>query len=239
MLKNIYQVLLLTLAINFLAVAAGVGWLWKEGRLDKARIEQIKQVLYPPEVAPPEPVDPPDAESPPAAKLDELLAKASGRPAAEQVEFLQRSFDAQTAQLDRRHRELLDLQRQVELARKQLEDDRAALAAGEQKLQERAQLQVQLANDKGFQDSLTLYQSMPARQAKSVFMALDDETVVRYLQAMPPRTASKILKEFKTPEETARVQRVLERMREPPTESAGESASPASQEARQSASAGP
>jgi hypothetical protein len=44
-------------------------------------------------------------------------------------------------------------------------------------------------------------------------MTLDDATVMNYLQAMEPREAAKVIKEFKSPEETARIQNVLERMR--------------------------
>ena len=40
--------------------------------------------------------------------------------------------------------------------------------------------------------SVTVPHSLP-----EVFMALDDDTVTLYLQAMSPRTAAKILKEFK------------------------------------------
>jgi Mg/Co/Ni transporter MgtE len=71
-----------------------------------------------------------------------------------------------------------------------------------------------LAQDKGFQDSLQLYNSMPAKQVKAVFMGLDDETVVNYLQSMQPRRASMIIKEFKTPDELSRIARVLEIMRQ-------------------------
>ena len=41
---------------------------------------------------------------------------------------------------------------------------------------------------------------MPAKQTKAVFMTLQDETIIQYLQAMQPRTAARIMKEFKTPE---------------------------------------
>jgi hypothetical protein len=44
-------------------------------------------------------------------------------------------------------------------------------------------------------------------------MTLDDDVVVRYLQAMEPRIAGGILKEFKTPDETSRAQSLLEKMR--------------------------
>ncbi len=44
-------------------------------------------------------------------------------------------------------------------------------------------------------------------------MTLNETTVQQYLQAMDTRTAGKIIKEFKTSDETAFIQRVLERIR--------------------------
>ncbi|WP_428939493.1 hypothetical protein [Fontivita pretiosa] len=212
--KKLIDVIVLTLAVNFLAVIAGIGWLWQQGRLDRQRIAEIRQIVFP---ASPQqsPATQPSAEptSQPTLKLDELLAKAAGRTATEQVEFIQHAFDAQMALLDRRQRELNDLQRQVELARQQLARDVESLQSREQQLAAREQQANQLASDKGFQDSLALYSTMPARQVKTVFMGLDDQTVMNYLQAMPSRTAGKIIREFKSPEETSRIQRILERMR--------------------------
>lgn len=54
---------------------------------------------------------------------------------------------------------------------------------------------------------------MTARQVKSIFVNMDDATMVRYLQAMQPRTAAKIAKEFKTPDETERFRRVMDKIR--------------------------
>lgn len=221
--NKLYHVLILTLALNFLAVAGGVGWLWGTGRLDKAKIGTIQAVLFPP---PPEPAvakldDTDSATTQPSVKLDELLARASGRTAAEQVEFIQQSFDAQMSQLDRKQRELEDLRKQIELARTQLASDRTSHEAKEKALLQQEQESQKLAADKGFQDSLSLYQQLPSKQVKTIFMSLDDATLVRYLQAMPPRSATKIVKEFKSPDETARIQRVLERMRQQSQASAG------------------
>jgi len=146
-------------------------------------------------------------------KLEELLATKVGRSTEEQVEFLQHSFDVQMAQLDRRQRELKDLQRQVDLARDQAGRDRAALATQQKQLEDREQQSTKLAADKGFQDALDRYNAMPGKQVKQIFMALDDQTVVNFLQAMEPRVAARVIKEFKAPEEVARIQKILERMR--------------------------
>jgi hypothetical protein len=231
--KKLFQVIILTLAMNFLLLAGGVGWLYRSGHLDRERIADVKKLLFPP---PPEaaPTTQPDPTTQPALRLDDLLVRASGRSAGEQVEFIQQTFDAQAAQLDRRERELADLQRQVDLAKQQMAHDRAKLAQDQQDLASRQTQESKLATDKGFQDSLQLYNSMPAKQVKQVFMTLGDDVVQRYLEAMEPRTAAKIIREFKAPEEVERIQRVLERMRQansPNSPNASSTPTPASPQA--------
>jgi flagellar motility protein MotE (MotC chaperone) len=214
--KTLVAVLIATLAINFLALAGGVGWLWQSGHLNRDRVKAIQVVLFPP---PAEPTTQPAVvvAPPPTAssRLEELLAKRIGaRSAAEQVEFLQQTFDAQMGQLDQRERQLQDLQRLVSVAQAQLQTDRAKLEADQQKVTDQQQQADRLASDQGFQDSLNLYNSMPPKQVKEVFLAMDDNTVVEYLRAMQPRTAAKVIKEFKTPEELDRVHRLMDRMRD-------------------------
>lgn len=213
--KKLGTVIMLTLAINFLIAAGGIGYLFQTKKLDRAKVTAIKELVFAPPVDPattqPSPQDGPTTK--PINSLEQLLAQASGRTAGEQVEFIQRSFDAQMALLDRRQRELTDLQRQVDLAKQQMERDRLVLEKGRTDLTTQQQLARKLETDKGFQDSLQLYITMPGKQVKTVFMTLDDATMRQYLQAMQPRTAARIIKEFKTPDEVARIQRVMESMR--------------------------
>jgi flagellar motility protein MotE (MotC chaperone) len=212
--KKLLSVISLTLAMNFLLLAGGAGWLVKTGHLDRDRLKEVKKILFPPPEPPPaDSTASTDATTQPSARLDQLLAKASGRTGGEQVEFIQQTFDAQSAQLDRRERELNDLQRQVDLAKGQMSRDRAKLEQDRTDLTARQQQDTKEASDKGFQDSLQLYSSMPAKNVKAIFLSLSDDVVQQYLEAMPPRTAAKIIKEYKTPEELDRIQKVLERMR--------------------------
>jgi hypothetical protein len=217
--KKLWNVFVLTLALNFVAVAGAVAYLYGDGRLDRKRVDAIKLVLFPP------PATQPAASQPaadagrgvgPVLKLGELLEQKSGLSTGEQLSFLQQTFDARMAEVDRRQRELSDLQRQVDMANAALARDRTALDAEKKQVADREQLAAKLAADKGFQDSLALYKSMPAKQVKQAFMTMDDETVRRYLQAMEPRGAAKIVKEFKAPDELARIQRVLDQMRGKP-----------------------
>jgi flagellar motility protein MotE (MotC chaperone) len=220
--KRVWDVLMLTLALNFLAMGGVVAWLYQGGHLDRERVGKIKEVLFPPPPAPAAPTTQPTSDTDPAVRpaiqLDELLAKHANLTAGQQVDFVRLTFDAQMAQLDRRSRELADLKAQIDLANAKLATDRTALEADRKKLTDDQEKSKKLATDQGFQDSLNLYNSMPAKQVKGIFVSLSDDAMLQYLQAMEPRTAGKIMKEFKTPEETERIQRIMEMMRKgPPT----------------------
>jgi flagellar motility protein MotE (MotC chaperone) len=221
--KKLLNVVILVLALNFLAAAGAAGYgvknylLNKEGKLDREKIAAIKNILSPPPAqitAATQPASDPTTQ--PFFKLEELLAEKAGLPVGQQVEYLQQMADAKMAELDRRQRELLALKDQVERAQRELDAGRGQLLKDEQAVTERADEAAKLAADKGFQDALKLYNSMPAKNVKQIFASLDDETVVRFVKAMEPRAAAKILKEFKSPDELARAQRYLERLRQAP-----------------------
>jgi hypothetical protein len=214
-LKKLFLVLVLTLALNFIALAGGVGYLFQTGQLNKAKISQIKDVLFAPPPAPPAPPAATTNKTPDSRTvLANLMSGQTGRPALDQVEFLRRTFDAQMLQLDQRQRQVADLQRQVDLANQKLVADRAALDKREKDLNAKEQETQRLQDDAGFQSSLALYTAMPAKQVKSIFMTLGEPTVQQYIQAMDTRTAGKIIKEFKSADETAFIQRILERIRQ-------------------------
>src|SRR4051812_42016423 len=202
--KKLWSVFVHTLAVNFLLLAGAAGWLWKSAHVDRPKVEAVREVLFPKaETAAPGPATQPSKPEtgPPLVRLDQLLARHTGKRAGEQVEAIQQAFDTQSALIDRRRRELEDLQAQVAAEQKRLADASAALEGERKDLTERRQQAEQAAADKGFADSLKLYSAMPGKQAKAVFMDMPDEAAARFLQAMPPRTATKIVKEFKTPAE--------------------------------------
>ena len=71
--KRLWDVLVLTLAVNFLALAGLTGWLYQGGHIDKDRIAKVKEILFPP---PAVPTTQPsiDPTTRPTMQLDELLA---------------------------------------------------------------------------------------------------------------------------------------------------------------------
>jgi hypothetical protein len=210
--KKLLTVIMLTLAMNFLAVAGGVGWLFGSGRLNKAKIMQMRELIFAPPAPPAKEAIAASSTSRPS--LDDLMAQQSGRSATEKVEFIQRTFDTRMLELDRRQTELADLQSQVDLANQKLSVDRTALEKEKQAVAAKEKEAQTLQTDQGFQDSLAVYNSIPPKQVKDIFLNLDQQTVRQYLEAMDARQAGKIVKEFKTPVERAFIQKVLESMRE-------------------------
>jgi len=213
--KKLANLVAWILALNFLMALGGVVFLNRTGHLNKATVAAIKKLLYPPPPAPPA-VAQANPATQPTFQLENLLRKASGMSAINQVNFLQQTFDARTAELDRRQVEIEDQQNQVDLASQKLAADRAEFEKEKQALLAQEQQANKLATDQGFQSTLQLYMSMQPAQVKQIFLTLSDKAVAQYLGAMDARTASKIIRQYKTPAEVARIQQVLELMRKPP-----------------------
>jgi hypothetical protein len=215
--KRLWNVLVLTLALNFLAVAGIVGWLYQGGHLDRQRVGQIKLVLFPLPATQPAPTEQPasDPTTQPALMLETLLAHRGNMTAGEQVDFVRKTFDERQAELEHKESMLRDLQTQIEQAQAKLTSDRESFDAQRKRFADEQEQARKLAADQGFQDALALYSGMPAKQAKSLFLTLGDEVVKKYLEAMDTGTAAKIIKEFKTPDELDRIHRILEKIRQP------------------------
>ncbi|MEM8874945.1 MAG: hypothetical protein AAGD32_11905 [Planctomycetota bacterium] len=204
------------LALNFLVALGAAAYFWTSAGMDSEKMSAITDIMYPPDEAPTGELETVEDDVAPTSleQLEELLAVDPLASASERVDAIEEAFTARLEQLDRRRRELRDLRAQLRLAQQNLLVDRESVAVREAELAAFAAEAEKLANDRGFQDTLKLYQGMKPKQVKNVFLDLDDETVVQYLTAMNPRTANKILAEFKTPGEVVRVRQLLELMRQ-------------------------
>jgi flagellar motility protein MotE (MotC chaperone) len=216
--KKLLNLVAAVLALNFLAAAGGVGYLVATGKLDKDKVVAIRALLSDPEpAAATQPATQPIAQEPPAdtpmSRLDGLIAASMPRVPGQPVEVVAAGYDAHAALLERRLEEVEAQRLQLEQAKADFATAREKLLQQQKTLDQKQGEQAKLAGDSGFQKTLELYQSLPAKRTKAIFATLDDETVVRYLQSMEQRQAAGILKEFKTPEETIRAQAILEKMR--------------------------
>ena len=215
LIKRIFTAGTLVLALNFLALVAVAGWAWGRYELSGEKLQAAMEVIEPHES--PEAVVLEEAPEEPSAleHLESILGVDHGADAHESPEAVAEALAGQFDELDRRYRELHDLRTQLTLATTAVVEDRRAVTASAEQLQERADEAQTLAEDEGFKQTLALYSGLPPKQVKDLFLTLDQPTVVRYLSAMNGRKANKILKEFKRPDEQTFIRAVLEEMRTP------------------------
>ena len=227
MLKRMIAAVTLVLALNFLAAAGYAAHLWQSAGLDGEKFAQIKEILYPP-AAEPESAEAAEPQEPTALdRLEAVLAREPGLPRATHAETVDEALAAQSAELDRRLREMRDLRRQLALAQDELIADRRAVDADAERLAAERAEQERLAADEGFQATLAFYETMPAKQAKDLFLNLDADSVAAYLAAMKPRSAGKVLKEFKQPDERAFLRQVMDTIRAADADGPNVAATPA------------
>ena len=216
--RKLFSLLVVVLALNFLGMAVALAMLAQRAQLDRVKLAQIKDVLFPPSQQPAEAADAaepaPPPEPTPMEQLMALLDAQAGKPVEARVTELRETFDDRAAALARAARELADRQRLADAAAKRLADDRTALEQERAAWAEQVADAVKRAADAGFRQSLTLYEQMPPKQAKAVLLLLDDEVALSYLRAMDPRAAGRLLKEFKDGPETEKVKTLLELMRQ-------------------------
>lgn len=213
--------LITLLLLHLLAAGAGVGWLILSGRVSTERIAEIKETFQRPV-----------AEE--KARQEEQKEKAKQLQAeAERAERLSQLGEASTTadrlaeanqrneillrQLERTRSEIQALQQNLHLARQRLERQNEQVHAANERLEQRLAEIEQRFNDEGFKKAVTLYESLPAEQVKAMFTSLMEdgrtEQVVAYLEAMQPRIAAKVLKEFERGADVQRAVNLTERLR--------------------------
>ncbi len=215
-LRTLWNLIVVVLALNFVGMALALALVAQRAHLDRAKIAEIRRVLFPPEEPEAEP-DEVEVEPPPPTPMEQLIAlldAQSGKPTEQQVEDVRQAFDQRAAALDRARRELMDRQRLADAAAEKLLEERAAFARERAAWEQEVAAARDRAQDEGFQQALALYQQIPAKQVKDIFLQLEDEVVLGYLREMDTRLAAKILKEFKTATETARARTILEQLRQ-------------------------
>jgi flagellar motility protein MotE (MotC chaperone) len=93
------------------------------------------------------------------------------------------------------------MQQTVAMAKLKLDKDIKQLQTDKQAFDDQMTQYNEKVQSEGFQKSLQAYSKMKPRSAKSDFMQMNDDEVVRYLSNMKPDVVTQILDQFRTPEE--------------------------------------
>jgi flagellar motility protein MotE (MotC chaperone) len=234
--KKIASLFLLICVLNLLALGGLAGYLVATDRLDAPKAAAIvdllrhqgtpvkfRETLY--DILQPAPATTSAPASQPAmasadAPADSALPSPPPGTAQDRINAAHEAVDQQQLRLENeaqelRHRQelLVKMQADVTAQLKQVKDEKEAF---EKRV---AQAGTQ-ATDDNFQKTLALYDELKSKQVKDLFMNMQVEEIAKYITAMDPDRAGKIIGEFKTPQEANLIAKVLEHIRAAGTASA-------------------
>lgn len=226
--KKIGSLISILCIINALMLAGFVGFLWGTGRLDKPKAQAIGDLLRQPgtpeglraklyAIMTPSPTTQtrPATGSGPVALVSASGAGAPLPPAAaqERIDYVQKVLEEERlrleteAQKQRQEQESLVAQAQKLDARKKELDDR------ERVYQDSLTTADAKADAAGFQKMMSIFSELKPKQIKDLLTTMPAAEVARYLTAMEPDQAAKVLAEFKSIDEKQLINVVLNKVR--------------------------
>ncbi len=203
--KTFYNLIALVAIANLLIIGGLAASLMISGKLNAQTATTIASVLRGEKLVP----APTTTTSAPAVSTQPAtrpVKSVEPKGTVDTIEMQQALLEQQGIALERRYSRLKD-------AEMKLIQDRETLGQKQETFDRQLKLQKQTSEDEGFTKALTLYTQMSPKLAKEDFMKLDTDITVRYLINMPKRNSTKILQEFKTPEEQKKRQELIERIR--------------------------
>jgi len=222
MMRTLFNVVAVLAILHIVAGLGFVGWLAGTGRLNKQRLVDTRNV-FALTVEQEKEKQAEEAEKAEQTRIEaERQARLSGvgglASTADQLREEEQRNEILLRQLERTRREIEALSDNLTLARQRMERQHEDLLAAKEQLEDRIQQIESRLNDEGFKKAVTLYETLPSKQVKQMFIELmtADQTdeVVAYLEAMQPRKAAGVLKEFKERDEVDLAVELTQRLRE-------------------------
>ena len=218
--KTLGQAIAVIAVAHLIGALALLGYLAGTHRLSGARIAAVKNVfamtVEQQRAAEEQATGKANEAEDEAAKL----ARSSGLgpvSAAESLAAQQERDEMMLRQLERTRREIEDLQRNLQLTRQRMEREKKELQTARDEAATRFDAIQKQLDDEGFRTAVQLYEQLPAKQVKQMFMTMvesqETEQVVAFLEAMEPRKAAGVLREFKAVHEVPRAVELMERLR--------------------------
>lgn len=218
MVRSIWIVISTMAIANLFLIAGFVGWLHTSGRLDSARVERVRLMLAPTIAEEQAEQQRKETEAAAEAAAAEANAQVGTKPlsAEQKIAGAVVSEEVQSQQARRVQRETADLINTLLLEREELDRRRAAFQREVEAFEAMRKMLAEEEGSEQFQKAVQIYQSVKSGEAKNMMGSLirggKKDQVVSYLNALPPRTTSKIIAEFEK-EDPAQAADLLERLR--------------------------
>jgi len=222
-LKSLGIALVAVVLLNVAALGALAGWLGATGRLNKARVQKMVEVFD-------QTIAQDERERQKAKQQAKKQAERAERAARlervkdgpitmqDRLAAKQRADQVAMHRLNRLQAETGDLRQQIERAKQRITEQKQQLEQKREKFQQFVDERTQQMQEEDFQKAVEMYESVGADKAKRMFQQLlqqgKQDQVVKYLAAMQPRTASRVLQAFETPQEVQQATDLVERLRQ-------------------------
>jgi hypothetical protein len=218
--RTLFKLITVFTLANTLAVLMFVGWLWRSDRLDRGRLEQVRAIFAPTIAEDLAADEQRQVQAEAERRIGEAEARERGVLLSSGAHVRQISLIEQQELLARRRlaherRQLID---QMGSKARTIEQQEADLEAQRLAWEKARAAERERSADTQLAKAVRQLESIPPKQAKSMLMELVrsgrfDQAVI-YLNEMGTRPGSKILREFKSPEEIALATRLLEELRQ-------------------------
>lgn len=188
--------------VHCLTLVGLLGYGAATGRFDQEKRQQYLATWHGEKLVPP----PPEVD----------LEQEKEGPQEAGAKILAAQLEAEVIGLDiqQRIQQLRNRENTIVAAQAKFQEDNKKLQDEQEKFTKLIAEHNKQAQEEGFRKALKNYESMKADLVKDDFMSLDEDTVVRYLAAMKPYNATKILEKFAAPtEQTTRV-RLIEKLKQ-------------------------
>jgi len=212
--KSLWSVVSFLAVVHLLALLGFLGWMYGSDRLSLERVRTVRELFA-------------------MTITDEKIQKEDQERMTEETQerdssMFQMSSTRQIELLtDVQRQELLATQRmkdesemharQFSLLNQKIASEREEFEEERRRWEEATGADRERKTNEQFTQTVIQYESLPAKQGKQVLIELinsgNREQAVAYLDAMKPRATSKILKEFKSPEEIILAAELLEDLR--------------------------
>ena len=220
--KTLWQVLALLAILHVLGALGVAGWLLGTDRINRQRLAQLRDVFAKSVAQEQAEKQQSAADTKQTSQEDarkQALEGAGAGPesATQKLAAERRKNEIALRQLERTRSDLESLRRQLQQMQAKIDQDRKTLGDESVAFAQRLKKEQTQADEKGFKKTVSLYESLPARQAKDMFAQLISQSkidqVIQYLESMQPRKAAGVLKEFKTGEEVGQAVQITEKLR--------------------------
>lgn len=212
--KSLWSVVSFLAVVHLLALLGFLGWMYGSDRLSLERVRTVRELFAMTMTDEKMQKEEQERETTVNPERDSSMFQMSS---TRQIELL---TDVQRQELlaTQRMKDESEMHaRQFSLLNQKIASEREEFEEERRRWEEATGADRERKTNEQFTQTVIQYESLPAKQGKQVLIELinsgNREQAVAYLDAMKPRATSKILKEFKSPEEIILAAELLEELR--------------------------